>query len=222
MLWPTVSSKNKSLSDTKACKGVCPSWLHVCIQPYSEVEIARGQARAMEKMRQVDLRFPHLRTNYAQYKKHCSDQTPLPTAASIWVSRTAHVAMVPGERTWQAMKETDGLNPEGIGNKGVKPYLGVTDGVIAFEKNKLIVLAGHESQQAMSESQGQGTDFVKQKSGSKGIYPVAASPQQRGQLLLWSRKKCAPEHKSTPNVFGQISATDLQRACLIRARASSR
>ena len=42
--------------------------------------------------------------------------------------------MVPGERTWQAMKETDGLNPEGIGNKGVKPYLGVTDGVIAFEK----------------------------------------------------------------------------------------
>jgi hypothetical protein len=83
MLWPTVSSKNKSLSDTKACKGVCPSWLHVCIQPYSEVEIARGQARAMKKMRQVDLRFPHLRTNYAQYKKHCSDQTPLPTAASI-------------------------------------------------------------------------------------------------------------------------------------------
>lgn len=55
-------------------------------------------------------------------------------AASIWVSRTAHVAMVPGERTWQAMKETDGLNPEGTGNKGVKPYLGVTDGVITFEK----------------------------------------------------------------------------------------
>lgn len=42
--------------------------------------------------------------------------------------------MVPGERTWQAMKETDGLNPEGTGNKGVKPYLGVTDGVITFEK----------------------------------------------------------------------------------------
>lgn len=66
----------------------------------------------------------------------------------------------------------------------------------------------------MSESQGQGACFVKQKSGSKGIYPVAASPQQCTVVI--AQKVCARTQVNSERFrtdFGYGFAARLPDAC---------